>query len=170
MTKKRSEHDALATKDTAIHLNPAWRERATGMVYAKLKSPFDGRWEQLWARQLSDREFEICCIPFFVHNLALGDIVEISPTPERRVVTRVIQDSERFVFRIWFGDVANLRLRHEIMDSVAVRMVGFGCEQEWSSHDMLAVAVDPERAQDVADYLWKEENEGRLVYETGRGR
>jgi hypothetical protein len=33
--------------------------------------------EQLWARQVGDRHFELCCIPYFVYDLALGDVVEI---------------------------------------------------------------------------------------------
>jgi hypothetical protein len=32
-------------------------------------------YEQLWAKRVGEDRFEVCCIPFFVYDLALGDVV-----------------------------------------------------------------------------------------------
>jgi hypothetical protein len=42
----------------------------------------------LWARQVGDRRFEICCIPFFLYDVALGDVVE---TDENYSLVRVVR-------------------------------------------------------------------------------
>src|SRR5690625_5461577 len=60
----------------AVHAHPAWRDKANFMIFADLsESGLSGRWEQLWSRQLSETEFQLCCIPFFTYGLALGDRV-----------------------------------------------------------------------------------------------
>jgi hypothetical protein len=43
------------------HETPVWRERANFIIGAALDAP--GKWEQLWARQVSPNRFELCCIP-----------------------------------------------------------------------------------------------------------
>jgi hypothetical protein len=57
--------------------------------------------EQLWAKRLGDTEFEICCIPFILFDVALGDVVQ---TSSDYWFQRVLKPSGRFVFRAWFGD------------------------------------------------------------------
>jgi hypothetical protein len=79
----------------AVHEGPVWRDRANFIVGAPLSE--EGRAEQLWARQLGGERFEICCIPFFVYDLALGDVVE---TDAAQNIVRVVEPSGRFVFRI----------------------------------------------------------------------
>ena len=65
----------------------------------------DATYEQLWARQLDEKTFEVCCIPFFIYDLALGDVVETATREHRRYcIDRVVEGSGRFVFRVWFGD------------------------------------------------------------------
>ena len=54
------------------------------------------------------------------------------------------------------------------MDEVENELRGFGCELEWQSHDLLGVAVLQDHAQSVADYLYDQEENGRLEYETSR--
>jgi hypothetical protein len=56
-----------------VHPEPVRRDRANFIVRARLPEP--GRAEQLWGRQLDERSFELCCIPFFLYDVALGDIV-----------------------------------------------------------------------------------------------
>jgi hypothetical protein len=88
----------------AVHEGPVWRDRANFIVGAPLSE--EGRAEQLWARQLGGERFEICCIPFFVYDLALGDVVE---TDAAQNIVRVVEPSGRFVFRIWFGETFHSR-------------------------------------------------------------
>jgi hypothetical protein len=81
-------------KDTAVHLHPVWRDRADFIIAASITGLAGARWEQLWARQLSRDEFEICCIPFFLYNLSLGDVVQTEPRDQKRyVVSRVLLDA-----------------------------------------------------------------------------
>jgi hypothetical protein len=142
----------------ATHEAPVWRDRADFIIGAPL--PEEGRAEQLWARRLGDLRFEICCIPFFLYDLALGDVVETNAAHD---VVRVVEQSGRFVFRVWFGETSQPR------QAVADELTGLGALLEWSSPNLLAVdAADEAHAQVVADYLAGQEHAGRVMYETGR--
>lgn len=142
----------------AVHGAPVWRDRANFVIGAPL--PEEGRSEQLWARRVGDQRFEICCIPFFLYDVALGDVVE---TDANYDVVRVIQPSGRFVFRVWFGEHFHPR------QEVAEELEQLGALIEWSSANLLGVdAADEDHAQEIADYLIEAERAGRFVYETGR--
>lgn len=142
-----------------VHLDPVWRERADFIVHAVVPDGGD-LVEQLWARQIEDRRYEICCIPFFVFDLALGDYVE---TDASNVVQRVAAPSGRWVFRVWLGE--SPYPRQEIAD----QLIDLGALVEWSSLNLFAVdAADAHHAQQIADALLELEQAGRLVYETGR--
>lgn len=146
------------TLKEAVHAEPVWRERSNFIIGAELE---DGSGtEQLWARQVGDYRFEICCIPFFLYDLALGDVVE---TDVDYSMTRVVESSGRLVFRVWFGDSFQPR------DEVSEALSAMGALIEWSSANLLAVdAVDQEAGQRIADYLMERERAGAFVYETGR--
>lgn len=118
----------------------------------------------MWAKQLSADRFEICCIPFFLFDVALGDVVETSPQGERKyVLHRVVESSGRYVFRVWFGESFHPR------DEVAEQLGDLGALLEWSSVNLLAIdAADEARAQEVADFLYNREQLGQLLYETGK--
>ncbi len=118
------------------------------------------RFEQLWGRQVAPYRFELCCIPFFTFDMALGDVVE---TNEDFVVRSVVEPSGRFVFRVWFGATAHPR------DEIVSQLEELGALLEWSSVNLLAVdARDEAHAQEIADFLVVAEQRGELMYETGR--
>jgi hypothetical protein len=147
-----------AKRVDAVHEAPVWRDQANFIIGAPL--PEEGRAEQLWARQLGYERFEICCIPFFVYDLALGDVVE---TDANHDIARVIERSGRFVFRVWFGEAFHPR------QGVADELAELGALLEWSSPNLLAVdAADEAHAQVIVHYLAEQERAGRLMYETGR--
>jgi hypothetical protein len=153
-----------ATDDLiSVHLEPAWRDRADFIVMAEL--PEEGRLEQLWARQVSEHSFEICCIPFFVYDLALGDVVDTAPRSGRRyVLSEVIARSGRYVFRVHF-DLSMSGSRERVERDLKA----LGALTEWSSLSLLAVDVaEEDHAQRIAHFLLGEEKNGRLVYETGK--
>ena len=106
----------------------------------------------------------MCCIPFFVYDIARGDVVVTSTKGGRKyVVAKVVEPSGRFVFRVWFGESFDPR------DEIADELMRLGSLIEWSSRNLLAVdAVDHEHAQLVADFLAEREHAGQLIYETGR--
>lgn len=152
-------------QEFVVHQDPVWRERANFIINAELAEvDRPKRFEQLWARQLTDGRFEVCCIPFFIFDLALGDVVATSPRDGRKyVVDKVIKPSGRYVFRVWFGQ--SFQPRAEIADELKA----LGSLIEWSSRNLLAIdAADGERAQLVASFLMAREKAGHLVYETGR--
>jgi len=147
-----------APQQEAVHPEPVWRDRSNFVIGARLPEP--GRTEQLWARQLGERRFEVCCIPFFLYDVALGDVVE---TDENYDFVRVVRPSGRYVFRVWFGDSTYSK------DRVADGLTKLGALLEWSSANLLAVdAADDEQAKAVADFLQDHEDRQHLVYETGR--
>jgi len=147
----------------SVHNEPVWRDRANFIVNARLPEP--GRFEQLWCRQVAEDEFEVCCIPFFLYDVALGDTVQTRAVDGRRyVLSRVVARSGRFVFRVHF-ERSMLRNREVVTD----RLAEMGALLEWSSSSLLAVdAQDVGHAQQIADYLFEQEGAGRLVYETGK--
>jgi hypothetical protein len=150
-----------------VHRWPVWREKADFILRARLEKlrGRGRRWEQLWARQLGENRFEICCIPFFVYDLALGDEVETGLKEKTRyVIERVVRPSGHYTFRVWFGNSRYPGCQEEVLGAMA----RFNCTVEWSSQNLLAIDSAPEVAQAVADYLYNRQLLGHLEYETGR--
>lgn len=149
----------------ATHRDPVWRHRSDFIIAADISSYSpSATFEQLWAKKVADDTFEICCIPFFIYDLALGDVVKTAPTKGRRyIVEKVVRPSGRSVFRVWFGDSFQPR------EEIASELAGLGALLEWSSLNLLAVdAADDVMAGAVADFLQTREDAGHLMYETGR--
>ena len=144
-----------------VHLNPAWRDRANTLLHAPVSDDDPSVIEQLWARHLTGNRFEICCVPFFVYDLALGDEVEAIDY----VVEQVVKPSGHYTFRVWLGDSSDLNIR----DRISTVVPGMGCILEWYSENLLGIDAESEsQAQELADFLINEEHAGALAYETGR--
>jgi len=151
---------------TVVHSSPAWRDRANFLIHARLEGDDSlEHWEQLWARRISESRFELCCIPFFVYDLALGDEVETGLEGEDRyVMQRVVKQSGHYTLRVWFIDDA---AREEVPKEIA--RLGCLMEWRWSSSNLLAIdAPSTDLAQTVANLLFEREQLGHLEYETGR--
>lgn len=148
-----------------VHQGPVWSDRSNFIINAALtEKDLPRRFEQLFARQVGVDRFEVCCIPFFLYDIALGDVVTTSAKDDRKyVVNGVAEPSGRYVFRVWFGE--SFRPRDEVADEIKA----LGSLIEWASRNLLAVdAADLEQARVVADFLGERERLGDLVYETGR--
>lgn len=145
----------------AVHQLPIWRDRANFVFTAHLGME-DGKneWEQLWGQRTTDHRFILCCIPFFVRDIALGDEVEIDTD---FVLQKVIRHSDQVTFRAWFGD-QDSDTRQELAREIEEMKV----LMEWSSENLLALSVPEVEAQRLADYLYSREQWGLLQYETGR--
>lgn len=151
-----------AAEQFSTHTEPVWRERANFIINAPL--PEAGRFEQLWTKQVGENQFEICCIPFFLYGLALGDMVETAPQGGRQyVLSRMLSRSGRYVFRAYFE-----RPQYRHRDSTVQALEAVGAQVEWSSPSLLAIDADGPSAREVADLLQDLERQERLVYETGR--
>jgi len=152
--------------DIAIHACPVWRERANFILMARLTGgKLEGRFEQLWARQTGPHTFEICCIPFFVYDVNLGDEVEAAVDSENRwVIQGITRTSGHFTFRAWFKGATELA-RNGVVKDLNQR----GCLLEWHSNNLLGIdATSKSVAQVVANLLAEHEQAGRLQYEAGR--
>ena len=144
------------------HFNPIWKEKANFIIRTKVDDPnnvFSG--EQLWARKISEKRFEIFCIPFFAYDLSLGDEVE---TDEEFFVKKVTKPSGQFTFRIWLKDtpdgIRTLIIKHLMENDYLI---------EQHSESLLAInATDANHAQLIADYLMELEKKNNLEYETGK--
>ena len=145
------------------HDAPAWRDRSDFIIAAPIRSETAER-EQLWAKQVGQDTFEICCIPFFIYDIALGDVVQTAAVGSRRyMVQRVVRPSGRFVFRVWFGESFQPR------DEIARELEALGALLEWSSSNLVAIdAATEELASLVAAWLLEREQQGHLMYETGK--
>lgn len=152
---------------TAVHPNPVWRDRADFIVAADISTDSTGdEWEQLWAKQLNESRFELCCIPFFAYDLALGDEVECGTHRGRDYVVRQItRPSGRFTFRVWLGDTPTQDERSTVVEQIGT----VASEVEWSSTNLMAVdAADKKTAESVGSMLSKYAAKGWLEFETGR--
>ena len=153
--------------DTVVHHQPVWRERANFIIAARLEqSSPDQRWnwEQLWARQIGENRFEVCCIPFFAYDLNLADEVETTNVEKKYVVNTVLKESGRFTFRAWFSPKA---AREELIAELTG--LGYLLEERWQGSRLIAIdAADKEKAQGLADLLHDKQRQGLLNYETGR--
>jgi hypothetical protein len=146
----------------ARHDDPVWRSRANFVIAADIASSSTKReWEQLWVKQLSERRFEVCCIPFFAYDLALGDEVEAD---EDHVLRRVVKRSGHSTFRVWFGGSTGPADRDRIVEAIA----SHGCEHEWSSQNLLAIdASTHETARAIAADLSVLQAAGQVTFEIG---
>ncbi len=149
------------TEFEATHSSPVWRDRANFVFAAHLgKKNGHNEWEQLWGEKVAPQRFVLCCIPFFVRDVALGDEVE---TDADFVLQRVVRPSGQMTFRVWFGDQENSTRQNLVSEIEAMKL-----SLEWSSANLLALSVMEGESQQLADYLQLRENEGVLQYETGR--
>ena len=149
-----------------VHLSPIWEHRSDFILHAPVEdNGCLGNREQLWGRKVAPNRVEICCIPFFVYDLALGDIVEFELDSEQRpVFKKVVRPSGHCTFRVWFGECRNPTAR----DDVLAEMQRLGSPVEWYSENLLAVDAAPDLAPAVAGFLSSLEATTGLVYETGR--
>lgn len=151
-----------------VHENPVWRDRANFIIAASFideNRARPRRWEQLWAQQTSGDRFKLCCIPFFIYDLALGDEVATETLDGKPyVMTKVVRRSGRYTFRVWFTDPAFREHTIEELHSLSGLT-----EQRWPASNLVAVDASTSKiATAVADLLFKKERNGHLTYETGR--
>jgi hypothetical protein len=92
----------MEASSIAIHEDPLWRAKGNFVINADLAAHgMPGRWEQLWARKVSEDRFELCCIPFFTYGMRLGDIVRTAPASGKQfMVQEVVQAGGRINVRL----------------------------------------------------------------------
>lgn len=145
----------------AVHQSPIWRDRSN-FVFAAYLGTKNGKneWEQLWGQKIAPQRFILCCIPFFVQDIALGDEVE---TDADFVLQRVTKPSGQVTFRVLFGAQDAIMRQQLVRELEAMKLL-----MEWSSENLLALSAAEAEAQRLADHLQAREQQGLLQYETGR--
>lgn len=146
----------------AIHRSPIWREKADFVFAAHIGTNGDkNEWEQLWGKKTGRNTFMLCCIPFFVYDIALGDEVEVDAD---LVAQRVTKSGGQTTFRVWFVEQDLDRRKGIVRDISKVTSL-----LEWSSENLLAVSVpSAAEAQMLANFLEECELNRFLQYETGK--
>jgi hypothetical protein len=146
----------------ALHGDPLWRDRANFIISAPIEDLSGARTEQLWTRyDEATGLYEMCCIPFFIYDLALGDLVALRPG---NIFDRVVTPSNHFTFRLYLGQ-SDPAAQQEVMEDLSKAPV----QLERYSRNYVAVDAEGEPdAQRLANYLAEAQSTGRLLYETAR--
>ena len=152
---------AQAGEYIAVHKEPIWRESSNFVFHAHMGvKAGKNEWEQLWGKAIAPNRIALCCIPFFLYDVALGDEVLLTPD---NVLAEVVHRSGQITFRVWFGEQDATRRQDVVREIEEMKPL-----MEWSSENLLALSVPEVDAQRMADYLQRREDEGALQYETGR--
>jgi hypothetical protein len=145
----------------ATHRLPIWRDRANFVFASHLGTKDEkNEWEQLWGQRIASNRFILCCIPFFVYDLALGDEIEVDAD---FIFQRVVRRAGQVTFRVWFGGQDSGKKQELVEEMKAISSL-----MEWSSENLLALSVPEAEAQLLADYLQSREQQKLLQYETGQ--
>lgn len=100
---------------------------------------FPSHMEQIWLRPLGDKKYEVCCLPFRVYGLALGDVVTLDP--EARNVNGIVQHSGNRVFRIFFPSSIPLNGFLSAKKDVISAICDTGLQAEWSGERHVAINI-----------------------------
>ena len=151
--------------DPKRHKSPVWGDKSNMLLRMKAdmtqpRSPV----EEIPARKTPDGLYEICCVPFFVYDLNLGDKVEMRDVDGRNIVSDVVETAGHHTFRVWFQH--NSRA---VRDGVEEELRAMGCLIEWFDSHLLALsAPDTPTATRVAAFLEECEAARKCKFETGR--
>lgn len=127
--------------DYKIHYHPVWREKADSIINASVENEIERNiYESLWAKKLENNLYEICCIPYFVYDLALGDLVETDFDKRGGLLyKKVIKPSDNET--LWFQ--FNNATRNDL-NRVLEKVINFKCLYEGYNKRFLAVNIDSE--------------------------
>jgi hypothetical protein len=114
-----------------------------------LRAALDGvgpgdNFEQLWSKRVGDDLFEICCIPFFVYDLALGDVVQAG-AESGYVIRSVAQRSGNGVVRVAIKRPEDVEAEHLRLHELLGRLE-YLCE--WFASGYVAVSLEPGRSHE----------------------
>jgi hypothetical protein len=154
--------------DIVVHLSPAWYDRANFLVFASIprSETLPKHWEQIWALQKSSGLFEICCIPFFIYDFALGDIVETTAKAGKQyVIQKIVKRSGHKTFRVSFIDSSYGDAKEDVLKFVKDEM---DCLVEWHSVNLLAIDAPTQQITDqITDFLREKSEHEQIIFEFG---
>jgi hypothetical protein len=160
----------MSDTEFVTHSDPAWRSRANFIAHGRVHGVNDHKrtYEQLWTRDLGNSRFELCCIPYFLYNVNLGDHVELGPDGDlQHVLKRVVHDGGHSTFR--FYCVGEASLATETLQKVVMNLKERGCCIEHEGNGYVAAdAQNATAAESVSLYLGDLQRRGVIRLETGR--
>ena len=153
--------------ETITHDFPAWRDRSDFILACRLEGedvPDKYSWEQIWARQINETVFEVCCIPFFSYGLALGDVVNVATLEKKEYVIAGLQKSSGHkTYRIWFLNVSNWA---SVIDEI--NLLGCLVEVRWEKSALISLsAPTPDTKILLENYLLNLKSSGEITWECG---
>jgi hypothetical protein len=148
--------------DVAVHLSPARRDKANFLIFGAVELEGELRWEQLWCLQMSDNTFDLCCVPFFLYDLAIGDVVETKAMSGRKfVIARRVKPSGLRTIRAWYSSES----LSEDRERGVVELQKCGAIVEWYSERLLSFACTAEDLPHLRAFFEREQREGVLKFE-----
>jgi hypothetical protein len=149
--------------DIATHEDPAWRDRTNYIVRLDL-TPHElpGKWEQIWTRTDDQKSFEICCIPFFLYGVSLGDTLRIDLEHGTYVVGN---KSGHRTIRLAFTDDAAAHREHDRVHDALVGRLGCAVEFRAGRHYAAIDIVTSEQAAAVIEVLTPLARADHLIWE-----
>ncbi|MFD6328406.1 DUF4265 domain-containing protein [Streptomyces niveus] len=122
------------------HDDPVWRPAENGYVALVDLAPFgfEGEQEQVWLRGVGEGEFEVCCVPFRIYGMSLGDKVELS---DGRFVSGVVARKGRKVFRVFFADPRPATATLDSRGPLRAAVLAGGFLSEWSGDRHVAIDI-----------------------------
>lgn len=157
-------HDHLRIME---HPQAVWGARADVQIDLVIPEVGDSL-ERLVVRSVGTDVYEVCCLPFALYDLSLGDVVEVDGLTRRTpgTIRRVVHSSGRFLFRVVLLDGGD----GDRMRSLDSTFASMGCLTEVWSPMMIAVDAEDEPKADwvvaVLDQLVSGRTLGDLTYET----
>ncbi len=138
------------------HPEPAWRDSANFILLLQVG---DGDTEQVWAKVAGPDRYILCCIPFFVEGLSLGDEFE----EHADGIFKIVRRSGRWVIRVW---VKSPKL---IGDRLVQIIEGMGLLTETRGRLIAIDIPDAVLGAGLAAKLDPLEAEGLIEYEVANG-
>jgi hypothetical protein len=123
-----------------VHDEPAVRPDPAYIAMVDL-APFGFRdqMEQIWLCPLGGGRYEVCCLPFRVYGLAMGDIVSLDA--QARNVTEIVQRSGNRLFRIFFPPSIPADRFLAAKERVVFVIQEAGLKVEWSGDRHVAINI-----------------------------
>jgi len=145
------------------HPNPALKDQADYVIGARIEDDIWSKqydFEQLAAKKIDDSTFMICCIPFALYDITIGDLVEVD---DELNVIKVVKVSDHVAFRIATKSATQQASLLELLSSMSANYEVF-------SDNLIAVDVDNNiDGSNLADKLAELEDSKQIVeYETIR--
>ncbi len=144
------------------HPHATWSGRANAIAYARI-SDEQAYWEQIHVES-RDNRLIVCCIPFFIYHMALGDevvaevILPSTPPFVPNHLKHIVKHSPNYTFRVYaqHGD---------LIDRIGREMLSLGCDIEIYANRMIAVNASEGIKAEVQNALNALEDNEEITYE-----